>query len=147
MSFVWGAYVTRGSRGGRTTTPQEAGRITVGPPGAVSASRSGSVAEWSLLLDDREHVAGREDEEVLAVVLDLGAAVLAVDHDVTDGDVERHARAVLESTRTDSQDGARVPLRSEEHTSELQSLAYLVCRLLLEKKKHNNMRLSYLIIT
>src|SRR2546425_5497447 len=28
--------------------------------------------------------------------------------------------------------------RSEEHTSELQSLAYLVCRLLLEKKKHTN---------
>src|SRR2546425_7003962 len=26
--------------------------------------------------------------------------------------------------------------RSEEHTSELQSLAYLVCRLLLEKKKN-----------
>src|SRR2546425_5091355 len=32
--------------------------------------------------------------------------------------------------------------RSEEHTSELQSLAYLVCRLLLEKKKNklNRMR-------
>src|SRR2546425_5887747 len=29
----------------------------------------------------------------------------------------------------------RGDLRSEEHTSELQSLAYLVCRLLLEKKK------------
>src|SRR2546425_6460043 len=29
--------------------------------------------------------------------------------------------------------------RSEEHTSELQSLAYLVCRLLLEKKKYKNM--------
>src|SRR2546425_5879093 len=29
----------------------------------------------------------------------------------------------------------RPSLRSEEHTSELQSLAYLVCRLLLEKKK------------
>src|SRR2546425_1874878 len=28
--------------------------------------------------------------------------------------------------------------RSEEHTSELQSLAYLVCRLLLEKKKKDN---------
>src|SRR5205823_11715177 len=28
--------------------------------------------------------------------------------------------------------------RSEEHTSELQSLAYLVCRLLLEKKKINS---------
>src|SRR5205823_13398001 len=36
-------------------------------------------------------------------------------------------------------DGMRNPSssrpRSEEHTSELQSLAYLVCRLLLEKKK------------
>src|SRR5947199_4422829 len=29
-------------------------------------------------------------------------------------------------------------LRSEEHTSELQSLRHLVCRLLLEKKKKNN---------
>src|SRR2546425_3771862 len=29
-------------------------------------------------------------------------------------------------------------VRSEEHTSELQSLAYLVCRLLLEKKKKIN---------
>src|SRR2546423_15470130 len=29
-------------------------------------------------------------------------------------------------------------LRSEEHTSELQSLAYLVCRLLLEKKKNTH---------
>src|SRR5687767_15700492 len=28
------------------------------------------------------------------------------------------------------------PSRSEEHTSELQSLAYLVCRLLLEKKNN-----------
>src|SRR2546425_9570169 len=30
--------------------------------------------------------------------------------------------------------------RSEEHTSELQSLAYLVCRLLLEKKKKRKIR-------
>src|SRR2546425_9408013 len=33
--------------------------------------------------------------------------------------------------------GRAVRRRSEEHTSELQSLAYLVCRLLLEKKKKN----------
>src|SRR2546425_3158676 len=33
--------------------------------------------------------------------------------------------------------GELTGLRSEEHTSELQSLAYLVCRLLLEKKKRN----------
>src|SRR3712207_8347588 len=31
--------------------------------------------------------------------------------------------------------GERVGTRSEEHTSELQSRQYLVCRLLLEKKK------------
>src|SRR5690554_7279707 len=30
------------------------------------------------------------------------------------------------------------PLRSEEHTSELQSRPHLVCRLLLEKKKKHN---------
>src|SRR2546425_8181588 len=37
--------------------------------------------------------------------------------------------------------------RSEEHTSELQSLAYLVCRLLLEKKKHTSelQSLAYLV--
>src|SRR2546422_4952429 len=33
----------------------------------------------------------------------------------------------------------RVPARSEEHTSELQSRLHLVCRLLLEKKKENRM--------
>src|SRR2546425_6518967 len=34
--------------------------------------------------------------------------------------------------------------RSEEHTSELQSLAYLVCRLLLEKKKKKINTLMYI---
>src|SRR2546423_10835212 len=45
---------------------------------------------------------------------------------------------------TPSRSGSRTPserrsarFRSEEHTSELQSLAYLVCRLLLEKKKND----------
>src|SRR5690242_6641900 len=33
-----------------------------------------------------------------------------------------------------------LPLRSEEHTSELQSHVNLVCRLLLEKKKKNNIK-------
>src|SRR3712207_8043673 len=35
-----------------------------------------------------------------------------------------------------------ISLRSEEHTSELQSRQYLVCRLLLEKKTYNKYRLS-----
>src|SRR2546425_1955765 len=33
--------------------------------------------------------------------------------------------------------------RSEEHTSELQSLAYLVCRLLLEKKKKRTILIQH----
>src|SRR3712207_7738517 len=38
--------------------------------------------------------------------------------------------------------GAGVCLRSGEHTSELQSRQYLVCRLLLEKKNKRDLRLS-----
>src|SRR5687767_15730178 len=38
---------------------------------------------------------------------------------------------------------ARAPGRSEEHSSELQSLANLVCRLLLEKKKNQYTRPSF----
>src|SRR5205823_13585273 len=41
----------------------------------------------------------------------------------------------LETWRNPELARAQPRLRSEEHTSELQSLAYLVCRLLLEKKK------------
>ena len=36
-------------------------------------------------------------------------------------------------------------LRSEEHTSELQSLTNLVCRLLLEKKKQKNLLPNYFL--
>src|SRR5947209_18368501 len=38
--------------------------------------------------------------------------------------------------------GARAARRSEEHTSELQSRQYLVCRLLLEKKKKSTTGVS-----
>src|SRR3712207_7638118 len=43
-------------------------------------------------------------------------------------------------SRGESSRGTTAP-RSEEHTSELQSRQYLVCRLLLEKKKKNESRL------
>src|SRR2546425_3791893 len=42
---------------------------------------------------------------------------------------------------------SKVTMRSEEHTSELQSLAYLVCRLLLEKKKTHKLASLHLTIT
>src|SRR2546425_4938708 len=46
-----------------------------------------------------------------------------------------HQRQHDEGDAGHQQHGASPAERSEEHTSELQSLAYLVCRLLLEKKK------------
>src|SRR5262249_16448509 len=46
-------------------------------------------------------------------------------------------RRVFNPTQADLGIAALDGLRSEEHTSELQSLTNLVCRLLLEKKKHN----------
>src|SRR2546425_2430513 len=51
-------------------------------------------------------------------------------------DRSRHRR--LARHRPRQRAGPRQDGRSEEHTSELQSLAYLVCRLLLEKKKKKN---------
>src|SRR5437016_10905812 len=59
--------------------------------------------------------------------------VLLVDLDVEDV----HARELLE------QDGLAFHHRSEEHTSELQSLTNLVCRLLLEKKKQKENNINY----
>src|SRR3989441_5813186 len=53
-----------------------------------------------------------------------------VGHVTTRQDIQLHF-AALEHVGT--------IMRSEEHTSELQSLAYLVCRLLLEKKKKTDL--------
>src|SRR2546425_3245717 len=47
----------------------------------------------------------------------------------------KHVEAIVLSMTPDERASWTARLRSEEHTSELQSLAYLVCRLLLEKKK------------
>src|SRR2546425_9318181 len=50
--------------------------------------------------------------------------------------IESQQLAFQVITRDEIQTDAVREERSEEHTSELQSLAYLVCRLLLEKKKN-----------
>src|SRR3712207_8397152 len=49
---------------------------------------------------------------------------------------------LLSGTEARSLDAVKDAVRSEEHTSELQSRQYLVCRLLLEKKK----KTQYLVI-
>src|SRR3712207_7794728 len=64
------------------------------------------------------------------------------------GEAGRRHRAHMSAADDDDMSDHRRPLlpapcpvsgggRSEEHTSELQSRQYLVCRLLLEKKKNN----------
>src|SRR5437899_5899599 len=61
-------------------------------------------------------------------------------HSRQDGAIGRRQSTVPESV--ERQNRIRVltdsTIRSEEHTSELQSLRHLVCRLLLEKKKKKN---------
>src|SRR3712207_7927648 len=54
-----------------------------------------------------------------------------------EGWVSNEGARRVECCLFDVPDGANVA-RSEEHTSELQSRQYLVCRLLLEKKKPRN---------
>src|SRR3712207_7162514 len=55
---------------------------------------------------------------------------------ILDDGADVRARKLLLAT------GVVDDLRSEEHTSELQSRQYLVCRLLLEKKKNRRYRAS-----
>src|SRR3712207_8621287 len=61
--------------------------------------------------------------------IEAGRALAAVRHQVRLQGAGRRRLPLAEGPQRD--------LRSEEHTSELQSRQYLVCRLLLEKKKKN----------
>src|SRR3712207_8235118 len=63
-----------------------------------------------------------------------GAAARPVGH--SGGGVLRAGGGDGLSRREDRTQGRTDPARSEEHTSELQSRQYLVCRLLLEKNKN-----------
>src|SRR6266487_3214360 len=54
----------------------------------------------------------------------------------------QNGRATAERVGTLISSRSQRRRRSEEHTSELQSPVHLVCRLLLEKKKHNTKRLQ-----
>src|SRR2546425_9147155 len=60
------------------------------------------------------------------------------------GDRTREKCEILRCAQDDPSEGTASRGRSEEHTSELQSLAYLVCRLLLEKK--NKMRIEVAVV-
>src|SRR3712207_8278972 len=55
---------------------------------------------------------------------------------VVQDDERAEPRRLRRRGNEEGREEVRGPVRSEEHTSELQSRQYLVCRLLLEKKKH-----------
>src|SRR5947209_12459978 len=60
-------------------------------------------------------------------------------------EAQRHALALLVDVEDDAADLVALgDHRSEEHTSELQSRQYLVCRLLLEKKNNKRSASSYI---
>src|SRR5436189_3735249 len=59
----------------------------------------------------------------------------------TDSAASHTAAAAPAAMPVDSPNKVNTKARSEEHTSELQSPMYLVCRLLLEKKKKKNIKI------
>src|SRR5690348_5219983 len=97
---------------GITTSTYGLDRISQSACVRAPAAEGPRSARTRLLLDDGEHVARGEHKELLARVLDLGAAVLAVQHHVADLDVDGHALGarVVEAARAHGQDFALLGL-------------------------------------
>src|SRR5437879_7327192 len=77
------------------------------------------------------------DSRPSVLVVDDSALMRRVLCDVLGGESAAGPEFRIVATARDGFDAVRKVHRSEEHTSELQSPMYLVCRLLLEKKKNN----------
>ena len=89
-------------------------------------------ARLQFMLDDTQVAVLLTQEHLLAVLPEQSAQVLCLDSQWSE--VAQASDENLQVTVT-KENQAYVIYRSEEHTSELQSLTNLVCRLLLEKKK------------
>src|SRR2546425_11103192 len=120
------------------------GFIAHSPESPVRLTRAGS-CEWLWRRQGLEVGDDRVDLVGFEMILEARHARRAVADEFTH-DVFLPAEGGLRQGRTIMAAGRDLRLhvadhaglgeeRSEEHTSELQSLAYLVCRLLLEKKK------------
>src|SRR3712207_7776053 len=84
---------------------------------------------YTLSLHDALPISARSRQVAATVRMTRGAREAATGMKLADADIQRCLDAPDD-------------VRSEEHTSELQSRQYLVCRLLLEKKKYYN---SYIV--
>src|SRR5205814_4860356 len=102
------------------------GRILQQPPAFSAVKVDGKRAYALARGGDLSRPAPREVEVYSASLLDFHPGT----HAVARVEVRCGSGTYLRSI-------APQPERSEEHTSELQSLRHLVCRLLLEKKKNN----------
>src|SRR5206468_6443043 len=101
--------------------------ITTAPPAIDTLSLHDALPIWL----------GRAAGPVTEVTMNDGLLLLEAARQAPDEDGPRLAYAdwCEERGDTDRATFIRLQLRSEEHTSELQSRSDLVCRLLLEKKK------------
>src|SRR5664280_2029977 len=105
-----------------STRSRAPGALSVACPWLVRGLICGLQTRWDraiagrrprrLLLHDRQHVPGGQDQVLLAGVLDLGAAVLAVEDGVADPDVERDPllALVVPAAGADREDGALLGL-------------------------------------
>src|SRR2546425_6128467 len=82
-----------------------------------------------------EHTLRATTDALLHAVLDARSVELELLDGLTDSQMLGTPRHFVEPPIWEMGHVGWFQERSEEHTSELQSLAYLVCRLLLEKKK------------
>src|SRR5688572_6469486 len=102
---------------------------------AVSAIIASGIVPAALEMMDQSCVCAVEDSVYAAGYPRDAAAILLVEIDGGNADaVTAETEAVIEILRK----SAARSVRSEEHTSELQSQSNLVCRLLIEKKKNTN---------
>src|SRR2546425_8787688 len=90
------------------------------------------ISDWSASLSASAIVSSRPARVAGSLTSAWGA--------YTDASISSTVGSGLDLANSTARSSSR---RSEEHTSELQSLAYLVCRLLLEKKKKNVTRLMH----
>src|SRR3712207_7760096 len=88
---------------------------------------------YTTLFRSEQHGVRHAEIEVILVEQSAETRGRAVHHGLVMVEHARHGGRAAVAVQVDGAFEQRADLRSEEHTSELQSRQYLVCRLLLEK--------------